>query len=83
MFNYLFYSQLVLDLLLMNLLEYSLYFLARHYIWVRQLLSLKVLLKLNYNLFQLDCMYPRRKGSPEWTWTGWFRQYLTGNANDC
>jgi hypothetical protein len=26
----------------------------------------------------LDCMYPRRKGSPEWTWTGWFRQYLTG-----
>lgn len=26
----------------------------------------------------LDCMYPRRRGSPEWTWTGWFRQYLTG-----
>lgn len=26
----------------------------------------------------LDCMYPRKKGSPEWTWTGWFRQYLTG-----
>lgn len=26
----------------------------------------------------LDCMYPRRKGAPEWTWTGWFRQYLTG-----
>jgi hypothetical protein len=26
----------------------------------------------------LDCMYPRKRGSPEWTWTGWFRQYLTG-----
>lgn len=23
-------------------------------------------------------MYPRKKGTPEWSWTGWFRQYITG-----
>lgn len=27
----------------------------------------------------LDCMYPRRKGNPEWTWTGWRRTYKAGN----
>lgn len=26
----------------------------------------------------LDCVYPRRRGMPEWTWTGRFRQYITG-----
>lgn len=37
-----------------------------------------VLAVLPGSTLHLDCMYPRRKGSPEWTWTGWFRQYLTG-----
>jgi hypothetical protein len=37
-----------------------------------------VLAVLPSSTLHLDCMYPRRKGSPEWTWTGWFRQYLTG-----
>lgn len=26
----------------------------------------------------LDCMYMKRKGTPEWTWTGWHRTYQTG-----
>lgn len=25
----------------------------------------------------LDCMYPKKKGSPDWTWTGWHRTYQT------
>uniref|UniRef100_A0A8D8ALX3 Locomotion-related protein Hikaru genki n=1 Tax=Culex pipiens TaxID=7175 RepID=A0A8D8ALX3_CULPI len=37
-----------------------------------------VLAVLPTSTMHLDCMYPRRRGSPEWTWTGWFRQYLTG-----
>ncbi|XP_041775767.1 locomotion-related protein Hikaru genki-like isoform X4 [Anopheles merus] len=37
-----------------------------------------VLAVLPTSTIHLDCMYPRRRGSPEWTWTGWFRQYLTG-----
>ncbi|XP_063699291.1 locomotion-related protein Hikaru genki [Culicoides brevitarsis] len=37
-----------------------------------------VLAVLPGSTIHLDCMYPRRRGSPEWTWTGWFRQYLTG-----
>ncbi|XP_062547115.1 locomotion-related protein Hikaru genki isoform X3 [Armigeres subalbatus] len=36
-----------------------------------------VLAVLPTSTIHLDCMYPRRRGSPEWTWTGWFRQYLT------
>lgn len=39
-----------------------------------------VLAVLPGSTLHLDCMYPRRKGSPEWTWTGWFRQYLTGES---
>lgn len=35
----------------------------------------------------LDCMYPRRRGAPEWTWTGWHRTYQTGKSklklNEC
>ncbi|XP_031620985.1 locomotion-related protein Hikaru genki [Contarinia nasturtii] len=26
----------------------------------------------------LDCMFQRRRGNPEWTWTGWHREYQTG-----
>lgn len=39
-----------------------------------------VLAVLPGSTIHLDCMYPRRRGSPEWTWTGWFRQYLTGEC---
>lgn len=28
----------------------------------------------------LDCMYPKKKGSPDWTWTGWHRTYQTCNT---
>lgn len=37
-----------------------------------------VLAVLPSSTIHLDCMYPRRRGTPEWTWTGWFRQYITG-----
>lgn len=37
-----------------------------------------VLAVLPSSSVHLDCMYPRRKGTPEWTWTGWYRQYITG-----
>ncbi|KAJ6640580.1 Locomotion-related protein Hikaru genki [Pseudolycoriella hygida] len=37
-----------------------------------------VLAVLPSSTIHLDCMYPRRRGTPEWTWTGWFRQYYTG-----
>lgn len=37
-----------------------------------------VLAVLPGSTIYLDCMYPRRRGIPEWTWTGWSRQYLTG-----
>ncbi|XP_037948963.1 locomotion-related protein Hikaru genki isoform X2 [Teleopsis dalmanni] len=26
----------------------------------------------------LDCIYPRIRGIPEWTWTSWYMQYPTG-----
>ncbi|XP_017123343.1 locomotion-related protein Hikaru genki isoform X1 [Drosophila elegans] len=26
----------------------------------------------------LDCMYPRVRGTPEWSWTSWYMQYSTG-----
>ncbi|XP_068148271.1 locomotion-related protein Hikaru genki isoform X1 [Drosophila tropicalis] len=26
----------------------------------------------------LDCMYPRVRGTPEWSWTSWYMQYATG-----
>ncbi|XP_055686995.1 locomotion-related protein Hikaru genki [Lutzomyia longipalpis] len=37
-----------------------------------------VLAVLPGSTIHLDCMYPRPRGTPEWTWTGYFRQYLTG-----
>lgn len=37
-----------------------------------------VLAVLPTSTIHLDCMYPRRRGTPDWTWTGWFRQYYTG-----
>ncbi|XP_030368879.1 locomotion-related protein Hikaru genki isoform X4 [Scaptodrosophila lebanonensis] len=26
----------------------------------------------------MDCMYPRVRGTPEWSWTSWYMQYTTG-----
>ncbi|XP_017044536.1 locomotion-related protein Hikaru genki isoform X2 [Drosophila ficusphila] len=26
----------------------------------------------------MDCMYPRVRGTPEWSWTSWYMQYPTG-----
>ncbi|KAH8373622.1 hypothetical protein KR200_011628 [Drosophila serrata] len=26
----------------------------------------------------MDCMYPRVRGTPEWSWTSWYMQYSTG-----
>lgn len=37
-----------------------------------------VLAVLPRSTIHLDCMYPRNRGTPEWTWSGYFRQYLTG-----
>ncbi|XP_055380198.1 locomotion-related protein Hikaru genki isoform X2 [Condylostylus longicornis] len=37
-----------------------------------------VLAVLPGSTIHLDCMYPRRRGTPEWTWTGWFKQYNFG-----
>lgn len=37
-----------------------------------------VLAVLPSSTIHLDCMYPRRRGNPEWTWTGWHRTYYTG-----
>lgn len=40
-----------------------------------------VLAVLPGSTIHLDCMYQRRRGNPEWTWTGWHRTYQTGNLN--
>ncbi|XP_063225322.1 locomotion-related protein Hikaru genki [Bacillus rossius redtenbacheri] len=32
------------------------------------------------SILHLECLYSRKLGSPEWTWTSAFRQYLTGWA---
>lgn len=37
-----------------------------------------VLAVLPASTIHLDCMYPRRRGTPEWTTTGWFRSYYIG-----
>lgn len=26
----------------------------------------------------LDCIYPRARGIPDWSWTSWYMQYETG-----
>lgn len=28
----------------------------------------------------MDCMYPRVRGTPEWSWTSWYMQYTTGGC---
>lgn len=38
-----------------------------------------VLAVLPGSTIHLDCMYQRRRGNPEWSWTGWHRTYQTGN----
>ncbi|XP_039286305.1 locomotion-related protein Hikaru genki [Nilaparvata lugens] len=32
------------------------------------------------SILHLECLFPRKTGTPEWTWTSSFRQYLTGWA---
>ncbi|KAM8714215.1 hypothetical protein ACLKA7_014366 [Drosophila subpalustris] len=31
-----------------------------------------------HSTVQMDCMYPRVRGTPEWSWTSWYMQYSTG-----
>ncbi|XP_032590250.1 locomotion-related protein Hikaru genki isoform X2 [Drosophila grimshawi] len=31
-----------------------------------------------HSTVQMDCMYPRVRGTPEWSWTSWYMQYTTG-----
>ncbi|XP_064542650.1 locomotion-related protein Hikaru genki isoform X3 [Drosophila montana] len=31
-----------------------------------------------HSTVQMDCMYPRVRGTPEWSWTSWYMQYNTG-----
>lgn len=38
-----------------------------------------VLAVLPHSTILLDCMYPRIRGIPEWTWTSWYMQYQTGS----
>ncbi|XP_055854709.1 locomotion-related protein Hikaru genki [Episyrphus balteatus] len=37
-----------------------------------------VLAVLPSSTIHMDCMYPRARGTPEWTWTSWYMQYNTG-----
>ncbi|KAL9921690.1 locomotion-related protein hikaru genki isoform 2-T4 [Glossina fuscipes fuscipes] len=37
-----------------------------------------VMAVLPHSTILLDCIYPRLKGIPEWTWTSWYMQYPTG-----
>lgn len=30
------------------------------------------------SILHLECLFARKLGNPEWTWTSTFRQYLTG-----
>ncbi|KAM7342254.1 locomotion-related protein hikaru genki isoform 2-T5 [Cochliomyia hominivorax] len=30
----------------------------------------------------LDCIYPRARGIPDWSWTSWYMQYETGWTNE-
>lgn len=30
------------------------------------------------SILHLECLYSRKEGNPQWTWTSGFRQYLTG-----
>ncbi|XP_075165100.1 locomotion-related protein hikaru genki isoform X2 [Haematobia irritans] len=41
-----------------------------------------VLAVLPHSTIYLDCMYPRVRGIPEWTWTSWYMQYQTGWNNE-
>uniref|UniRef100_T1GYX8 Ig-like domain-containing protein n=1 Tax=Megaselia scalaris TaxID=36166 RepID=T1GYX8_MEGSC len=36
-----------------------------------------VLAVLPGSILHLDCMYPRARGSPEWSWTSWHKKYST------
>ncbi|XP_067631269.1 locomotion-related protein Hikaru genki isoform X2 [Eurosta solidaginis] len=41
-----------------------------------------VLAVLPQSSILLDCMYPRVRGIPEWTWTSWYKQYATGWSHE-
>uniref|UniRef100_A0A1B0AZJ9 Locomotion-related protein Hikaru genki n=1 Tax=Glossina palpalis gambiensis TaxID=67801 RepID=A0A1B0AZJ9_9MUSC len=41
-----------------------------------------VMAVLPHSTILLDCIYPRLKGIPEWTWTSWYMQYPTGWAHE-
>ncbi|XP_011190798.2 locomotion-related protein Hikaru genki isoform X1 [Zeugodacus cucurbitae] len=41
-----------------------------------------VLAVLPQSSILLDCMYPRVRGIPDWTWTSWYRQYITGWSHE-
>ncbi|XP_053966348.1 locomotion-related protein Hikaru genki isoform X1 [Anastrepha ludens] len=41
-----------------------------------------VLAVLPQSSILLDCMYPRVRGIPEWTWTSWYMQYPTGWSHE-
>lgn len=32
------------------------------------------------SILHLECLFARKLGNPEWTWTSTFRQYLTGKS---
>lgn len=34
------------------------------------------------SILHLECLFARKLGNPEWTWTSTFRQYLTGKPSD-
>ncbi|XP_012157798.1 locomotion-related protein Hikaru genki isoform X2 [Ceratitis capitata] len=41
-----------------------------------------VLAVLPQSSILMDCMYPRVRGIPEWTWTSWYKQYPTGWSHE-
>lgn len=34
------------------------------------------------SILHLECLFARKLGNPEWTWTSTFRQYLTGTPSN-
>lgn len=32
------------------------------------------------SILHLECLFARKLGNPEWTWTSTFRRYLTGKS---
>lgn len=34
------------------------------------------------SILHLECLFTRKLGNPEWTWTSTFRRYLTGKSRE-